>query len=145
VLEESLLEFPGALVLVTHDRYLLDRVSTQVLALDGNGGAEYFADYSQALQAQKGKPASSQPSTSSRQPAQKGKRLGYLEQRELDAMEATILAAETRLAAAQRAAEDPAVASDAAGLQQRFAELNAAQAEVDRLYARWAELEAKRA
>src|SRR6185295_2363065 len=47
VLEESLLEFPGALVLVTHDRYLIDRVSTQILALDGRGGAEYFADYSQ--------------------------------------------------------------------------------------------------
>jgi ATP-binding cassette subfamily F protein uup len=47
VLEESLLEFPGALVLVTHDRYLLDRVSTRILALDGSGGAEYFADYTQ--------------------------------------------------------------------------------------------------
>ncbi|MFP5247311.1 MAG: ABC-F family ATP-binding cassette domain-containing protein, partial [Thermoanaerobaculia bacterium] len=44
VLEESLLEFAGALVLVTHDRYLLDRVATRVLALDGRGGAEYFAD-----------------------------------------------------------------------------------------------------
>ena len=47
VLEESLLEFPGALVLVTHDRYLLDRVSTQILALDGRGSAEHFADYAQ--------------------------------------------------------------------------------------------------
>src|SRR5436190_2024404 len=47
VLEESLLDFPGALVLVTHDRYLLDRVSTTVLALDGRGGAQYFADYTQ--------------------------------------------------------------------------------------------------
>ena len=47
VLEESLLEFPGALVLVTHDRYLLDRVSTRILALDGEGGAVPFADYDQ--------------------------------------------------------------------------------------------------
>src|SRR6266498_3405350 len=47
VLEESLLEFPGALVLVTHDRYLLDRISTQILALDGRGGTQYFADYAQ--------------------------------------------------------------------------------------------------
>ena len=52
VLEESLLEFPGALVLVTHDRYLLDRVSTTVLGLDGDGGAQMFADYSQWEQAQ---------------------------------------------------------------------------------------------
>src|SRR6185436_1527438 len=56
VLEESLLEFPGALVLVTHDRYLLDRVSTRVLALDGRGGAEYFADYGQWL-SEGGRPA----------------------------------------------------------------------------------------
>ena len=47
ILEESLLEFRGALVLVTHDRYLLDRVSTTVLGLDGQGRAEAFADYSQ--------------------------------------------------------------------------------------------------
>src|ERR1700692_3225198 len=47
ILEESLLEFRGALVLVTHDRFLLDRVSTVVLGLDGLGGAERFADYSQ--------------------------------------------------------------------------------------------------
>src|SRR6185312_17213246 len=47
ILEESLLEFKGSLVLVTHDRYMLDRVSTVVLGLDGRGGAETFADYSQ--------------------------------------------------------------------------------------------------
>src|SRR5712675_2051159 len=47
ILEESLLEYAGALVLVTHDRYMLDRVSTMVLGLDGRGGAEAFADYRQ--------------------------------------------------------------------------------------------------
>ena len=47
ILEESLLEFRGSLVLVTHDRYMLDRVSNIVLGLDGQGGAESFADYSQ--------------------------------------------------------------------------------------------------
>jgi ATP-binding cassette subfamily F protein uup len=146
VLEESLLEFPGALVLVTHDRYLLDRVSTRVLALDGRGKAEYFADYTQALasrasEREPAKPAAEAAAAPS--PKAKTKRLGYLEQRELDSMEATILAAEERLAAAQRAAEDPAIAADAAALQQRFTELSAAQSEVDRLYARWSELEAK--
>ena len=144
VLEESLLEFPGALVLVTHDRYLLDRVSTRVLALDGKGGAEYFADFSQALEAARLKESPTPPPTANRQPpTQKAKRLGYLEQRELDAMEANVLAAEERLEEAKRRAEDPAISSDADALQQRYAELSAAQAEVDRLYARWAELEAK--
>ena len=47
ILEESLMEYTGALVLVTHDRYMLDRVSTIVLGLDGIGGMELFADYSQ--------------------------------------------------------------------------------------------------
>jgi ABC transport system ATP-binding/permease protein len=145
VLEESLLEFQGALVLVTHDRYLLDRVSTKVLALDGRGGAEYFADYNQWAERRTGfSPSSPEPKgRAEARPTSKAKRLGYLEQRELDSMEANILAAEERLAAAQRAAEDPAVASDANALQLRYAELSAAQAEVDRLYARWAELEAK--
>ena len=147
VLEESLLEFPGALVLVTHDRYLLDRVSTQVLALDGRGTAQYFADYGQweAFRSAAAKPPLSDQKAVASATAllKKPKRLSYHEQREFDAMEDTLLAAEERLAAAQRAVEDPAVAADAAALQLRYAELQEAQGEVDRLYARWADLEAK--
>ncbi|MDP9191327.1 MAG: ABC-F family ATP-binding cassette domain-containing protein [Acidobacteriota bacterium] len=145
VLEESLLEFPGALVLVTHDRYLLDRVSTRILALDGQGGAEYFADLTQAL-SRRGRPVSPSPTVERAAPPappKQQKRLGYLEQREFDSMEATVLAAETALAEAKARVEDPSVAADADALQKRYAELSAAQAEVDRLYARWAELEAK--
>jgi ATP-binding cassette subfamily F protein uup len=145
VFEESLLEFPGALVLVTHDRYLLDRVSTRILALDGAGRAEYFADYAQwesnredLLPAARGEGGRRLD-----EGRQRAKRLSYLEQREFDAMEATLLAAEERLADARRQADDPAIAADAAALQQRFAELADAQAEVDRLYRRWSELEAK--
>ncbi|HEX2062294.1 MAG TPA: ABC-F family ATP-binding cassette domain-containing protein [Thermoanaerobaculia bacterium] len=145
VLEESLLEFPGALVLVTHDRYLLDRVSTRILALDGNGGTEYFADYAQWQAAREEKTPRPKPQTpeAQRPPQAKQKRLSYMEQREFDAMEANVLAAEERLALAKQRAEDPSIASDANALQERYAELSAAQAEVDRLYARWAELEAK--
>jgi ATP-binding cassette subfamily F protein uup len=145
VLEESLLEFPGALVLVTHDRYLLDRVSTQILALDGKGGAESFADLAQALEPREEKPTapSSPLPTANRQMPTKAKRLGYLEQREFDAMEVNVLAAEEKLSLAKQRAEDPTVASDANELQTRYAELSAAQGEVDRLYARWAELESK--
>ena len=144
VLEDSLLEFPGALVLVTHDRYLIDRVSTQILALDGKGGAEYFADYAQWERASS-EPKSKQPLETAATPAKKSKRLGYLEQREFDSMEATVTAAEGRVAEARTRAEDPAVAADANALQQRYAELAAAEAEVARLYERWAELEKKAA
>jgi ATP-binding cassette subfamily F protein uup len=148
VLEESLLEFPGALVLVTHDRHLIDRVSTTILALDGRGGAERFADYGQ-WEAEGGKPASPKKenkgsaSTLTSPPA-KSKKLSYNEQREWDGMEANVLAAEARLEEARARAEDPSIATDATALQLRLFELDAAQHETDRLYARWAELEGKR-
>jgi ATP-binding cassette subfamily F protein uup len=143
VLEESLLEFPGALVLVTHDRYLIDRVSTQILALDGTGRAEYFADYSQW---ETSSTALLPTGEGGRRPDEgrvRAKRLSYLEQREFDGMEQTLLAAEERLADARRNAEDPSIATDSDALQQRHAELRQAEAEVDRLYQRWSELEAK--
>ncbi|HBL31295.1 MAG TPA: ABC transporter ATP-binding protein, partial [Acidobacteria bacterium] len=71
------------------------------------------------------------------------KRLGYLEQREWDQMEDKVLAAEDALARAQEAMDDPGVASNPKALQERLAALTVAQAEVERLYARWAELEEK--
>jgi ABC transport system ATP-binding/permease protein len=155
VLEESLTAFEGGLVLVTHDRFMLDRVATGVVALDGQGGAETFADYAQwelarAAASRKGGPLTVGPLTlpspqrgEGERPKARSKRLGYLEQRELDAMEAAILTAETALESCRQAAEDPGIASDPAALQARYAALDAARAEVNRLYARWAELEAK--
>ena len=146
VLEESLLEFPGALVLVTHDRYLLDRVSTQLLALDGRGGTQYFASYEQWDASRAGmKAEKTQPPGGANAAAapKKTKRLSYIEQRELDAMEQTLLAAEAAHKEAQQRAEDPAIASDSALLQTRYAELQKAESELERVYARWAELEAK--
>ena len=68
ILEESLAEFAGALILVTHDRYLLDRISTVVLGLDGQGGAERFADYSQWDAWQKERKATKQKITLPRPP-----------------------------------------------------------------------------
>jgi len=147
VLEESLLEFPGALVLVTHDRHLIDRVSTAILALDGQGGIARYADYGQWEEREKASapPAQDEAVTGSAPPpAKKAKKLSYVEQREWDGMEETVLAAEARLDAARARAEDPSIASDAKALETRLAELASAQDEADRLYARWAELESKR-
>ncbi len=149
VLEDSLLEFTGALVLVTHDRWLLDRVSTRLLALDGLGHAEWFADYAQWESAQSrkaGEERQSQVSKESSVPAGSPKRKGlsYKEQREWDRIETAILEAEERVAACQTAANDPSIASSAADLQERYAMLHVAQADVERLYARWGELDAKR-
>lgn len=152
VLEESLLEFSGALVLVTHDRWLLDRVSTTLLALDGQGHAEWFADYAQweAAQVRKGsyrEPSGQSPRTEAEAGAtassKKRKGLSYRDQREWDRIEQTILKAEETLAVCQAAVNDPAIVSDAEALRTRYAELETAQAEVDRLYARWAALESQ--
>ena len=143
VLEDSLLEFTGALVLVTHDRYLLDRVSTAVLALDGEGGVGLFADYSQWEQAQsqrkKSKPGLKAVEAQAAQPSKK--RLSYLDSREWESMEQKILVAEQELEKKKTAVQE--AASDASRLPVCYQEMLAAQAEVERLYARWAELEGK--
>ena len=146
VLEDSLLEFPGALVLVTHDRYLLESVSTVVLALDGQGNAELFADYAQWEAARTSAPPPPKPAArpaAAPKPVKEAKRLSYKEKLEWEQMEAKILEAEDRLAAAQQAVEDPAVATDPAALQERCNVMEAARVEVERLYARWSELEEK--
>lgn len=150
VLEESLMEFPGALVLVTHDRFLLESVSSIVLALDGSGEATFFADYTQweAARAAAPPPKFAPPKAAAgpaqpAKPAKEAKKLTYKEQREWEQMEAKILDGEERLAAAQAAVEDPTVASDPKALQERCATLEAVRKDVERLYARWAELEEK--
>jgi ATP-binding cassette subfamily F protein uup len=150
ILEESLLEFRGALVLVTHDRYLLDRVSTVVLGLDGEGNAGQFADYLQwevwrdELEQERGaverSVAKIEP-PSSPQPARK--KLSYLEAREYESIETRVAEAEAALQSARTAVEDPTIASDAAQLQLALDNLASSQAAADTLYARWAELEAK--
>jgi ATP-binding cassette subfamily F protein uup len=147
VLEENLMDFTGALVLVTHDRYMLDRVSTIVLGLDGQGGSGAFADYSQweqfrtESQTKDEKSAAAVPAKTA--PAPQKKRLSYNEQREWEQIEALIHEAEAKLAQVQRDLQDPAVTSDPRRLQESYAQLQPSQAEVDRLYERWAELEAK--
>jgi ATP-binding cassette subfamily F protein uup len=152
VLEESLLEFRGSLVLVTHDRYMLDRVSTHVLGLDGLGGCETFADYAQweSWHAERKLPAKAVPRVATQTPAPAEsspvaakKKLSYLEAREYSGIEERIAAAEQLLREKRRQLEDPAIASDGPRLLSTHAEMEEAQKSVDALYARWAELEAK--
>src|SRR5207237_652244 len=153
ILEESLLEYRGALVLVTHDRYLLDRVSTLVLGLDGMGKAERFADYSQWEEWQsaqkaakrtsgpKDEPRSKAAGNRSKTPATAQKKLSYQERMELAGIEGRITEAEQELQIRHKALEDPEVMGDHIRLQNVLAEMAKAQKIVDALYARWAELE----
>ncbi len=150
VLEQSLAEFPGALVLVTHDRYLLDRVSKQILALDGKGHAEYFADLAQwedwranrkSQESRKASVSTTKTDTSSAKPK---KSLTSKEQKELEGMEEAIHAAEEKLKEAQTRMEDPAVASQVTELLKRHKEVDAQKAALEVLFKRWEELEAKK-
>jgi ABC transport system ATP-binding/permease protein len=145
ILEESLLEFRGALVLVTHDRYLLDRVSTLVLGLDGTGATERFADYSQweswQTERKKSKPKSATIAKTA--PAVAKKKLSYLDSREFSTIEGRIAEAERTLTAARALLEDPQVARDPKRLADGYREMEQAQSALDALYARWVELEEK--
>ena len=148
VLEDSLLDFPGALVLVTHDRYLLDRVATTVVALEGDGRWGLFAEYAQWEQerAERSRPTPAKKETSETPtvatPSAK-KKLSYIEQREWDGMEAQIMTAEEELEAAKAALDDPAVFTDHTKVHDAHVRMETAQHRVEALYARWAELEAK--
>ena len=158
ILEESLLEYAGALVLVTHDRYMLDRISNVVLGLDGMGHAERFADYSQwdQWQAQQ-KQALAKGGTSARagaagQPANAEqdaasnvgkKKLSYMDARDYATIESRIAAGEELLSEKKALLELHEVVTDSKRLQTALAEVETAQNAVDALYARWAELEAK--
>ena len=159
ILEESLLEYRGALVLVTHDRYMLDRVSTVVLGLDGRGDAERFADYSQWdswLRTQQAKPSAdaaaaaattrkgrdSAPRDTNR-PGATMKKLSHTENREFASIEKRIAKAEEQLISKRAALEDPEISSDAPRLHTAYVEMESAQRAVDELYARWAELSQK--
>jgi len=138
-------------VLVTHDRYMLDRVSNTVLGLDGKGNTRIFADYSQWEEwkgVEKGTAMSEQGSRGGEKKpvaAATGgkKKLSYLEQREFDGIEAKVDAADARMAAAHDRLEDPAVTSNADLLTAALVEMEAAQVEHDAVYERWAALTEK--
>jgi ABC transport system ATP-binding/permease protein len=154
ILEESLLEFRGALVLVTHDRYMLDRVSTVLLGLDGWGCAERFASYSQSdawqsLQQSKravsvkAETGRARPSVTPTKPADAKKKLTFSEVREFETIEERIAEAERELKARLDSLKDPGVTSAPALLRSASIRIEEVQQMIENLYARWAELEQK--
>jgi ABC transport system ATP-binding/permease protein len=146
ILEESLLEFQGAMVLVTHDRYLLDRVATVVLGLDGKGGAERFADYSQwnvwQVEKKKGRSGTGPTDVPAPRAAAVKKKLSYIEARDYETIEHRVSEAELALEA-QHDAVQHAASKGGKELEAAMAELEKKQLAVDELYERWAELEKK--
>lgn len=143
VLEEGLRDFPGAVVLITHDRYLLDTLCDRLLVLDGAGHAQYYADYAQWLDARQAQPRVKAAEPGSPKPKPRQRKLTYAEQLELDGMEQAIASAEAQTQNLQTALLDPAIMSEAEELTSVYTRLQDAEAEVSRLYQRWEELENK--
>jgi len=155
VLQNALTEFPGAVLLVSHDRYFVDQVATQILAFHTapgeRGRTTKFADLNQwqSWHAQQ-RAAADSSSNAAKRPAaaaapaavsSKPKKLSYKEQRDWDTLEERILSAETELADIEAQAAQPTVASNPTRAMELHEAHEAKRAEIDGLYARWAELE----
>jgi ATP-binding cassette subfamily F protein uup len=151
VLEESLSEFAGAIVMVSHDRELMDRLCTEVVGLDGRGGSAVYASVGQwltayersTLELQKAEPRASKKEAGKRSAAPKAKKLSYREQQEWEGMEEAILVAE-ELAVRREAEVQQAATAGHVALTAACEALEEARQAVERLYARWQELEARR-
>jgi len=153
VLEGALLDFPGAVVVITHDRHLLDRVCTELIGIHEDGRWGTYTSVGQWLEAERERetPEEADEGKSGRKgkaraasgeaPPRKG--LTFHEKKELAGMEERVLAAEERVDALQSELDDPAVAADHEKLHAAYEAHREAQAELDRLFARWQELEEK--
>ena len=156
VLEESLQNFDGAVLLVTHDRYFLDRATTQLLAFSDDperagqvtplvGLSQWEAWHAAEEDAVAERTAREKPvATNKTEAPAPRKKLSYKDQRDLETIETRIAEAEAKVAALHEEQASPAVASDATRLVALSAEIEAAQKDVDVLYARWSDLEALR-
>ena len=161
VLEEALIEFPGCVLVVSHDRYFLNRVCTGILAFEGNGRVEY-SDGNYDYYVEKKKRAAMPPPSASPGPKvpgpksnapvpvaaakPKGRKLSFKEQKELEGMEAAIQAAEAGVAKLEALLASPDFfRTQGAKANAVIAELDAAKAKAAQLFARWEELEAIRA
>ncbi|MFQ5597954.1 MAG: ABC-F family ATP-binding cassette domain-containing protein [Nitrospiria bacterium] len=149
VLEDSLEAFTGAIVLITHDRFLLDRLSDTIFSLEGNGRTAFYADIYQWQQARQHRAALDRPSEKAsrkqteavEKPPQK---LSHEERKELKRIEAKIEKASEAVEAVKTQLHDPAIRSDAERLMALTEELQAAEEKVEGLYRRWEELETRK-
>jgi len=146
VLEDSLKSFPGAIVLITHDRKMLDRLSDQVLYLDGSGKTAFYADHDQWLQLQETSfsekvKKKKQASSIKKNPEKQAKKLSYEERKELSRIEGKIEKAQHKVELLKQKYEDPDIASDSERLLALSLEMSAAEEAVEQLYQRWETLE----
>lgn len=147
VLEESIRQFPGAVVIVSHDRYLMDRVCHRMLYLDPGKESLFFKDFSQIMAhrnlslPQKAKKIKEKPA----RPKPQKTHFSYKDKFELDHIEDHILNAEAIVEQLTQQVQDPETANDREKMETACSELKAAQETVQNLYDRWQDLEQKKA
>ena len=145
VLEEALLDFPGAILLITHDRFMLNRIATEYLALDGQGHAKEFAGFEMWQEWHLHKISSRSKKTTSEAIKSRQKstpvKLSYNLQREFDGMEQAIAEAEAEVERTEAIANDENVMVDHKKHSLACADVASAHERVRELYNRWAELE----
>lgn len=131
IIEESLKEFPGAVVLISHDRCLMDRVCNQIIGLGADLEEHHFADYNQWEEAKR--PAPTQVKNTKASPKIPiPKKLSYLEKKELEGMEDAIMAAEALVEDLHKKLENPT--------PDLYTQVEQAQNKLDALYDRWQHL-----
>jgi ABC transport system ATP-binding/permease protein len=149
VLEESLLEFPGAVILVTHDRLMLDEVSDQILALSGSGECEYFSGYEQFDQVidtffsdtKKASTKKEKGDTRSKQTKSVG--MTNPEKRELEALPKKIEQAEKGIEKLHDEMAKPENSTNFPLLAELHQKQKEMEMELEGLFERWEKLEAK--
>jgi len=147
-LEEGLLHFPGCALIVSHDRWFLDRVATAILAFEGDGRVTLYEGSYTFYAQRRPQPAKPKdkvvepPARGDAKPVPKPRKLTFNETRELAGMEEAIAKVEQRVAELEQLVADPVVFADWAKTSELNAELDAKRAEVERLFARWQELDA---
>ncbi|MDB6112022.1 MAG: transporter, partial [Pedosphaera sp.] len=157
ILEEALVSFPGCVVVVSHDRYFLNRVCTGVLSFEGDerisysvGNYEYYLEKKaregkEARAAKPGKVASPAPAGAQTKPTtgdSKARKLSFKETRELEGMEAQITEAEAEIARIEALFALPNFHQEhGQETEALLAQVEAGKAKLARLFARWEELE----
>jgi ATP-binding cassette subfamily F protein uup len=143
-LEESLLDFPGAIVLITHDRCMMDRLCNAMLSLGDPDMVEIYPDYSQWESAFKKRslPKSERPSKTERSPSTP--KLSYMEKKEYDAIEGKIAKLEEAVRVLNHRLEDDKVAKNPQELSKVCTEISLVETQIEQQYLRFQELDQKR-
>ncbi len=141
-LEESLIDFPGAVVLITHDRCMLDRICNTLLALGDPERTEFFADFTQ-WEASVRKETAEEKQKEKKAPAPVKGKLSYMEKKEYESIEGKISQLEAEVRLLNESLGKAEIAENAQALSDVCKEIGLAETQIEQLYLRWEELERK--